>query len=410
MSSSNRREPTKKAKSNARLQLPASFRRIFEPSRYKAFFGGRGSAKSHTIAATLVTLGANRPLRILCAREIQKSIKTSVKQLLEDKIKSLGLSWFYRVTLTGIEGLNGTVFLFEGLRTNPESIKSMEGIDIVWVEEASTVSQASIDLLVPTIRKPGSELWFSWNPRRKTDPVDAMFRGNEAPPRTIIFQANYTENPWFPDVLRDEMEWDKRRDPDKYAHIWLGEYQRNSEAAVFKNWRIDEMFVEPDCRPYFGADWGFSVDPSVLVKCYLIDERTLYVEAEAYKVGCEIDHTPALFSKIPGAQRWPIRADSARPEIISYMNRNGWNVIPARKGPGSVEEGVTFLQSVDIIVNPSCKHCIDELTLYSYKLDKLTEEVLPELEDKENHVIDALRYALEEARKSLAGGPSIRRL
>ena len=356
-------------------------------------------------------MGANRPLRILCAREIQKSIKTSVKQLLEDKIKALGLSWFYTITITGIVGLNGTQFLFEGLRTNPESIKSMEGIDIVWVEEASTVSQASIDLLVPTIRKPGSELWFSWNPRLKTDPVDVMFRGkNGPPPRTILFCANYSENPWFPDVLREEMEWDKRRDPDKYAHIWLGQYRRNSEAAVFKNWRIDEMTVPPDIRPYYGADWGFSVDPTVLVKCYLIDKRTLYIEAEAYKVGCEIDHTPQLFEKIPGAKRWPIRADSARPETISYMNRHGWNIVGAAKGPGSLEDGVAFLQSVDIIVHPNCKHCIDELTLYSYKLDKLTAEVLPELEDKENHVIDALRYALEEARKALAGGPSIRRL
>jgi len=356
-------------------------------------------------------MGSQKPLRILCAREIQKSIKTSVKQLLEDKIKLLGLEWFYQVTLTGIVGRNGTQFLFEGLRTNPESIKSMEGIDIVWVEEASTVSQASIDLLVPTIRKPGSELWFSWNPRLKTDPVDAMFRGEDGPPpRTIMFCANFTENPWFPEVLREEMEWDRKRDPDKYAHIWLGQYRRNSEAAVFKNWRIDEMTVPPDVTPYYGADWGFSVDPTVLVKCYLIDKRTLYIEAEVYKVGCEIDHTPALFSKIPGAKRWPIRADSARPETISYMNRNGWNIVGATKGPGSIEDGIAFLQSVDIIVHPSCKHCIDELTLYSYKLDKLTQEVLPELEDKENHVIDALRYALEEARKALAGGPSIRRL
>lgn len=353
-------------------------------------------------------MGANRPLRILCGREIQKSIKTSVKQLLEDKIKLLGLSWFYDVTLTEIIGLNGTKFLFEGLRTNPESIKSMEGIDIVWVEEASTVSQASIDLLVPTIRKPGSELWFSWNPRKKNDPVDAMFRGSAgAPPNTISFNVNFADNPWFPDVLRQEMEWDKRRDPAKYAHIWLGHYQLNSEATVFKNWRVDELFVPPDARPYYGGDWGYSVDPTVLIRAYLFD-RTLYVDCEAYRIGCEIDHTPALFDTVPGSRRWPITADSSRPETISYMRRQGFDIKPAKKGANSVEDGIEFLKSHDIVVHPKCLHTIDELTHYSWKTDRLTEEVLPVLADDHNHVIDALRYALEGTRRAVE--PGIRRV
>jgi len=331
--------------------------------------------------------------------------------LIIDKINALGLSHFYKITDSEIRGKNGSLFLFEGIRSNPESIKSMEGIDIVWVEESSTVSKNSIELLVPTLRKETSELWFSWNPRFKTDPVDEMFRNDVGPPpRTILFDVSFKDNPWFPQVLREELEWDKRRDPDKYAHIWLGQYRRNSEAAVFKNWRIDEITVAPDVRPWYGADWGFSVDPTVLIKCYLVDPRTLYIEAEAYKVGCEIDHTPALFEKIPGAKRWPIRADSARPETISYMNRQGWNIVHAVKGAGSVEDGIEFLKSHDIVVNPSCKHTIDELTMYSYKQDKQTNEVLPVLADDDNHVIDALRYALEEARKSQSTGPSIRRL
>ncbi len=406
---------------SAKLKLPFSFRRITERSRYKVFKGGRGSAKSHTIASVLVSMGAERELRIMCVREIQKSIKTSSKKLLEDKIKQLGLSWFYTITNNEIVGLNGTTFMFAGLRTNPEAITSTEGIDIVWIEEARTVSKISIELLVPTIRKEvrddagnliwKSELWFSYNPRHPSDPVDTMFFGPDgAPPDTIIFDVNYTENPWFPQVLRDEMEWDKRRDPDKYAHIWLGQYRRNSESAVFRNWRIDELTVAPDERVYLGADWGFSVDPTVLVKCHLIEPRTLYIEAEAYKVGCEIDHTPELFENILGAKRWPIRADSARPETISFMRRKGWNIVGAAKGPGSVEDGIEFLKSCDIVVHPSCTHCIDELTMYSYKIDKLTSEVLPLLADKNNHVIDAIRYALEGARKSLAGMPSIRRL
>lgn len=402
------------------VSLPEGFEDLFTSSRFKAYYGGRGSAKSHSFATALNIMGSERPLRILCCREIQVSIKDSVKRLLDDKARALGLDGFYRSTQTSIVAPNGTEFLFAGLRTNADSIRSLEGVDIAWVEEANTVSQSSLDLLIPTIRKPGSELWFSWNPKLKTDPVDAMFRGDAGPPpRSIVRKVNYGDNPWFPDVLRDDLEWDKRRDPDKYAHIWLGEYLRNSEARVFKNWRIGEIEVPDGCRPYYGADWGFSVDPSVLIRCY-INGRTLYIDREAYKVGCEIDHTPALFagddereparwenprrfSGIPGAMKWPITADSARPETISYMQNRGFRIMPARKGTGSVEEGVTFLQNFDIVVHPSCTHTIDELTLYSYKTDKLTGDVLPVLDDKKNHVIDACRYAVETLRLTVPG-------
>ena len=382
------------------VQLPEPFAGLFEPHRYKAFYGGRGSAKSHSIAAALVIIGAEKPTRILCAREIQKSIADSVKRLLEDKIKALGLSHLYSSTLTGITGKNGTEFLFAGLRTNPESIKSLEGVDIAWVEEAATVSQSSLDILIPTIRKEGSELWFSWNPRFKNDPIDVMFRGEQPPPDALIKRVLWSDNPWFPDVLKAELNWDKSRDPDKYAHIWLGEYQRNSESRVFKNWRIDRLDPPTDARPYFGADWGFAIDPTVLVRTYLWD-RTLYIDAEAHKIGCEIDRTPQLFDQINGSREWPITADSSRPETISFMRRAGFNIHAAEKGPNSVKDGVEFLKSVDIVVHPRCTHLIDELTLYSWKTDKLTGEILPVLEDKKNHVIDALRYALEATRKSV---------
>ena len=395
-----------------KTKYPGAFRELFKPARYKAFYGGRGSAKSHSIATALIIKAAEiEPLRIGCYREIQKSIRDSSKRLLDDKIAALGYSYFFESTQNEIRGKNGSLFIFGGLRSNPEAVKSTEGLDIAWVEEAATVSQTSLDILVPTLRKPGSELWFSWNPRFATDPVDAMFRGGEPPPNSFIKRVNFDRNPFFPDVLRDEMEWDKRRDPDKYKHIWLGEYQSNSEARVFKNWRIgdrDEFKEDPSRRYYYGADWGFSVDPTVLIRCY-IEGRTLFVDREVYKVGCEIDATPALFDQVPGSRKWPIRADSARPETISYMNRQGFQIASAVKGAGSVEEGVEFLKSHDIVVHPECRHTIDELSLYSYKVDKLTDEVLPVLEDKENHVIDALRYALEGARRSTAQ-PSIRRI
>lgn len=337
------------------------------------------------------------PKRILCCREIQNSIRDSVQRLLLDKIEECGLSDFFTAVESEIRGANGSLFMFSGLRTNPDSVKSKEGFDYAWIEEAATVSQRSLDILIPTLRKPGSEIWVTWNPRLQKDPIDALLRGLEPPPRSIVRRVNYDDNPWFPDVLREEMDYDRRRDPDKYAHIWLGEYQRNSEARVFRNWRVEAFDTPADARFYYGADWGFSVDPTTLVRCF-VEGRTLYVDREVYKVGCEIDRTPALFDTLDDghARRWPIRADSARPETISYLQRHGYpKLVPATKGQGSVEDGIEFLKSYDIVVHPDCRHTIDEMTLYAYKTDPLTGEVLPVLADKKNHVIDALRYAVE---------------
>lgn len=347
-------------------------------------------------------------LRAVCIREVQKSLEQSVKRLLEDKITSLGVGSLFEILEREIRTPGGGLIIFQGMKNHTaESIKSLEGYHIAWVEEAQSLSQRSLDLLRPTIREPGSELWFSWNPRKDTDPVDRLLRGKDKAPGSIVIEANWQDNPWFPDVLREEMAWDRRRDPDKYAHIWAGGYERNSEARVFKNWRIEEFDTPIGARFYHGADWGFSVDPTVLVRCF-IEGRTLFVDREVYKVGCEIDHTPALFDRLveedPGAARgWPIVADSSNPQSISFLSRHGYSRIkPSVKGANSVREGVEFLRSFDIVVHPRCRHTIDELTLYSFKIDPLTGEVLPVLEDKKNHVIDALRYAVEALRNGLS--------
>lgn len=384
--------------------------------RYRVARGGRGSAKSHTFADALVWHGIRQPLRILCCREIQKSIKDSSKKLIEDKIRARNAQRFYVITDNSIIGRNGTEFMFEGLRSNPDSIKSKEGIDIAWIEEASRASQRSLDILRPTLRKETSELWASYNPELPTDPIDSFFRGNDdanrktpfvPPPRTRIEEINWQDNPFFPKVLREEMEWDRRRDPEKYEWVWGGQYLRNSEARVFKNWTIDTLAINPAWRPYYGADWGFSVDPTTLVKVYIIPEtRTLYIAAELYKVGLEIDHTPAYFDRMDNgmARKWPIISDSARPETISYMRRHGYPRIEgAKKGAGSVEDGIEFMKSFDIVVNPKCVHCIQELTMFSFKIDPLTNQILPVLEDKKNHVIDGIRYAVEATRRARYG-------
>jgi len=375
---------------------------LLPPARYKGVFGGRGSGKSHLMAEMMIEQCVMKKTHCVCVREVQQSLNQSVKKLLESKISQLNVGHLFEVQYDKIIGKNGSLIIFQGMAsTTAESIKSLEGFDIAWVEEAQSLSQRSLDLLRPTIRKPNSELWFSWNPDKETDPIDVFLRVSP-PPGAIVVKANYRDNPWLPEVLTDELEYDQRRDPDKFAHIWLGEYQRNSESRVFKNWVIEE-FERPDGTIYrLGADWGFSVDPSVLVRCS-IDGNRIYIDYEAYMVGCEIVNLPTLFMSVPEAEKWPIVADSARPETISHMQRNGFpKILPAIKGAKSLEEGVEFLKSFDLVIHPRCKHLIDELTLYSYKTDPLTGLIMPILADKDNHVIDSLRYACEGVRRATA--------
>jgi phage terminase large subunit len=389
------------------LQIPTArvFTPLLQPARYKGAYGGRGSAKSHFFAGMLVEDCIREPLDAVCLRETQKSLKFSAKKLIESKIGEMNAGDYFEVQDKVIKcrptGGGAGIIIFEGMQDHTaDSIKSLEGFKRAWIEEAQSLSQRSLDLLRPTMRAPGSEIWASWNPDQPTDPIDALLRGPVLPKGAVVVEANYTDNPWFPEELREEMEYDQRRDPDKYAHIWLGQYQKNTKARVFSNWRIEEFELPAGTIFRLGADWGFSVDPSVLIRC-AIEGNILYVDYEAYMVGCEIVNLPELFMGVPDAEKWPITADSARPETISHMQQHGFPKIRAAiKGAKSLEEGVEFLKSFDIVVHPRCKHLIDELTLYKYKVDKDTGDVLPILEDKDNHVIDALRYACEGARRA----------
>lgn len=383
------------------IETPQVFEPLLAPARYKGAYGGRGSGKSHFFAGLMIEENIRLKLDNVCLRETLKSLEFSVKKLLEHKIEEMNAGSYFEVQDRRIITKRGGVIIFEGMQNHTaESIKSLEGFDRAWFEEAQTASQKSLDLLRPTIRKHNSELWFGWNPDKADDPVEKLLRSSELPPDAVVVRANYHDNPWLPDVLKAELEYDQRRDPDKFAHVWLGEYRKNSEARVFKNWLVEE-FDRPEGTIYrLGADWGFSVDPSVLVRCSIEGNR-LYVDHEAYMIGCEIVNLPDLFDRVPEGRKWFCRADSARPETINYMQSHGYpKMQSAQKGKGSVEEGISFLQSFDIVVHPRCTHLIDELNCYSYKRDPLTDEVLSVIEDKNNHVIDALRYACEGARKA----------
>ena len=418
------------------LEIPTAevFLPLLQPARYKGAEGGRGSGKTTFFAGNLVEECIAVPgTRAVGIREVQKTLAHSSLLSVADTIHKYGVADMFEVQKSRILTPGGGEIIFNGMQNfNAENIKSLEGFRIAWVAEAQTLSQRSLDLLRPTIRLDpvpgvhnGGEMWFDWNGRNKKDPVDAFFKGKEKPPDSVMVTANWRDNPWFPDVLEKERQWDQRRDPDKYRHVWEGGYLERSLATVFTNWKLEDFETPSDAQFFFGADWGFAIDPSVLIRCF-IEGRTLYVDYEAWEVGCDIDYTPFLFAGmqdsevnrlnavalkrlvetgkryegIPGARAHEISGDSARPETISYMKRHGFpKVVPSIKGAGSLEDGIEFLKGFDIVVHTRCKHVADELTFYRYKQDPITEEVFNVLEDKKNHTIDALRYAIEKLRR-----------
>jgi phage terminase large subunit len=337
-------------------------------------------------------------------------LQQSSKRLIEDLIKARNLSSRFRILESHIVTPGDGIFLFQGMKDHTaDSIKSLEGYDVAWVEEAQALSQRSLDLLRPTIRKSGSEMWFSWNPRSSDDPIEKFFCGPEGlPPGGVLVVANYYDNPFFSEESRLDMEYDKKHHQDKYDWVWLGQYERHSEAHVFKvssgegklGWRIEEFTWDPKWIPLYGGDWGFAADPTVLVKGAR-QGRRLFISNEVWAIGCPIDSTPRLFDLLDKgeARKHLIVADSARPETIDHLKRNGYpHIEPSFKGPNSVEEGVSFLQNLEIIVHPRCEHVIDELRNYKYKVDPHTDQITPIIADENNHTIDPMRYMLEPER------------
>ena len=334
--------------------------------------------------------------RILCTKDTQNSLSDSALAIIKRVIHDMGLDGAFRQTKHGLSCKNGSEFIFRGLQ-HPDRIKSLDGVKYCWVEEAQNVTQEAWDILPPTIREEGSEIWVSFNPDMEDDPAYSMFVANERPDTERVL-INYTDNKHFPDVLQREMEYDKRTDFEKYLHVWEGHCRTISDAQVFKGkFRVD-TFTEPEDVDvfYYGADWGFANDPTAAVRCYIYDGR-LWITHEAYGVGVDINDTPALFDPIPGIRDYYVTADSARPETISYMRKHGFpRMRPAKKGAGSVDDGVAFIRSFEeVVIHDRCKHTADEFKHYSYKIDPRTGDILPVLVDKKNHIIDALRYGLE---------------
>ena len=396
----------------ATVRIPPKLLPVFRPARgslrYRWAKGGRGSGKSFTFAKMAAIWGAVEPLRILCTRELQDSIKESFHAELKNAIASEPwLAARYDVGVDYLRGINGTEFLFKGLRHNISSIKSTAQIDVAIVEEAEDVPEHSWLDLEPTIRAEGSEIWALWNPRTEGSPVDKRFV-QDTPPRSRGVELNYSDNPWFPSVLEEQRLHQQRvLDPDTYAHIWLGQYLKQSKASVFHGkWRVDAFEPGADWDgPYYGLDFGFANDPTAGVKAW-ISNRTLFIEHEAVQIGLELDDTAEfLKARLPGVEDHVVRADNARPESISYLRRHGLTrIAPCEKGKGSVEDGVEHIKSYDaVVIHPRCEEAQKEFRSYSYKIDRLSGDVLPLLVDANNHVIDALRYGLEPVMKARRG-------
>lgn len=391
----------------AKIEIPPKLIPVFEGNyRYRCSHGGRGSAKTRTFALMTAIRGYMAAMNgltgvILCAREYMNSLEESSMEEVKQAIRAVPwLNDFYELGEKFIRTKCRSVsYVFAGLRHNLDSIKSKARILIAWVDEAESVSETAWTKLTPTVREAGSEIWVTWNPERDGSATDKRFRKNP-PDNAIIVEMNYDDNPWFPSVLEEERLSDQSRlDPNTYAWIWDGAYLENSDKQVLANKYVvqsfsDDLWKKAD-RLLFGADFGFAKDPNTLLRQFILDD-CLYIEYEAYGIGVELDHMPAFYDKIPEARKWPIKADSARPETISYLRRQGFNISAAKKWQGSVEDGITFLRGFkQIIIHPRCKETAKEARLYSYKTDRITGEVLPVIADANNHCWDASRYGLD---------------
>ncbi len=384
-----------KPKRHIDINCPKIFMGLWkENCRFKVLYGGRGSGKTHQVAEYLIVKSLLNKEKVLCTREIQRSIKESVHAVLVSKINSLGLDKYFTVTENKITNVSGSEFIFAGLRMNIDSIKSIEGITKCWVEEAQSVSRKSLDILRPTIRAKNSEIIITFNPERDEDPVWQDFIVNTSE-HLWIQKVNYIDNPFFPADLEKERAECEKRNPDDYKWIWLGNLRKISDAQIFKNiFEVKEFETPSSARFYHGADWGYAEDPTTLIRCF-IEDGCLYIDKECYEKHVELDDLPRFFNHIKTAARWPVYGDAARPDIIKYLRRRGYNIRKCDKWQGSVEQGISYIRNFyKVYIHPDCINTINEFERYSWKQDRNTNEILPVPVDKDNHCIDALRYAL----------------
>lgn len=406
------------------IEIPPKLIPIFsQPNvRYRSSWGGRGSAKTRTFALMTAIRGymfaeAGISGLILGAREFMNTLSESSMEEIKQAIRSVPfLDSYYDMGENYIRTKNRRVsYGFAGLRHNLNSIKSKARILLCWVDEAETVSEVAWRKLLPTVREDGSEVWITWNPERRDSATSQRFRHEEIYDELtgeligVGCEMNYSDNPWFPEVLEIERRQDQANQDDAtYRWIWEGDYLELSEAQIFRNkYEIKDFIPDPKewDGPYQGLDFGFAQDPTAATRVWIHDQ-CLWVEYDAAKIGLELDDTkPFLCKKIPDFEKYATYADNARPESISHLKGKGLHRIKAcEKGKGSVEDGIEHIKSFKkVYIHSRCKDTINEFRNYSYKKDRLTDEVLPIIVDEFNHCIDSIRYGLEKVMKRKMG-------
>jgi len=389
-------------------ELPIITANFAQPARTRVFKGGRGSGKTRGIAkrsALRVYQLAEAGIEgvFLASREHLNSLNESSMEEIKAAIQSEPwLADYFDIGEKYIRTKNRRIsYAFAGLRHNLDSIKSKARIIGNWTDEAENVSDAAWRKLIPTIREEGehwlAENWISYNPESPDSATHKRFIENQAHD-CVVTEINYENNMWFPEILDRQRLEDQKYRPETYEHVWNGAFLTMTDAQVFGGkFAVEEFEVGPNWNgPYHGMDFGFAQDPTTAGEQW-VHEDTLYIRREAAKVGLELDDTAAFISKcIPGIEKHTIRADSARPESISYLRRHGLPRIEGvKKWAGSVEDGVEFIKSFKrVVIHPDCPQTAREFRLYSYKVDRLSGDILPVIVDANNHHIDQLRYAL----------------
>lgn len=394
------------------LQIPPKLIPVFQgKARYRGAYGGRGSAKTFNFAKMTAVIGyqlgrAGISGVILCGREHLNSLEESSMEEVKAAIRSEPfLDAYYEIGEKFIRSRDRRIsYVFTGLRHNLDGIKSKARILLAWIDEAEQVSEAAWRKLIPTVRwedpqgRFQSEIWVTWNPENKDSATNQRFIENP-PAGAKIIKMNWTDNPWFPEVLNQERLLDQQFRQDTYSHVWEGEYLTMTDALIFAG-KYEMAAFEPQADwhgPYNGLDFGFANDPTAATNSFIHDD-ILYIRRELYALKLEIDRTgPALAAAVPRSSMHALRADNARPETISYMKQNGFPRITAvKKGRGSVEDGIEYLKSFKkIVIHPECPMTFREFGRYSYKVDRLSGDILPIPVDADNHAIDSLRYGHE---------------
>ncbi len=373
--------------------------------RYKGAKGGRGGGKSWFFADYLIEHHLGDPnMRSVCIREVQTTIEESIKELIEKRIYHFGLSvdqgGFFEIQKYVIKDTRGRgSIIFKGMRDyNAANIKSLEGCKIAWVEEAQCLSKRSLKMLTPTLRVSGSQVWFSWNPEKEDDAVDKFFSQSEGHPDFVLVTCNITDNPFpSPELLKERELARETMSIEEFANIWEGQYLRlTNDQIIADKIKVKNFTPAKDWDgPYYGCDFGFSQDPTTLVKVWVYDNN-LFLESTSYAVGLDIDDTAIKWEEdIPEALDEVIEADSARPETISYLRRHGVPKIRGvKKWAGSVKDGIAHLRSYkNIYIKPDLKEAIDEGNNWTWKVAR-GGRVLSEPSPGDDHIWDAVRYAL----------------